>query len=201
MRFLPQLAFIANEVKNVILDLKSKPDRAAERFQRRQLLRRSRGNPSASFQTEDDQIARFMLMNVLQLLEASQPLLSPHIGHLPSHHAGRAGKTRQLFDYSQSRLCRNTMNFTRLHDMVKSMRQQCIAGQNRHRFSEHFVIRRFAPPEIVVIHRRQIIMDQGIRMYHFHSAGDRQGSLPAPSQRFRCSDDEQRTQSLTAGHQ
>src|ERR1700733_12837956 len=55
---------------------------------------------------------------------------------------------------------------------VKRQRQQRITRQNRHRFAEHFVVRWLPAAQIVVIQRRQVIMDQRIGVNKFQRAAD-----------------------------
>ena len=45
--------------------------------------------------------------------------------------------------------------------------QQSIPGQNGHRFAIDLVIGRFPPAEIIVVHGRQIIVDERIGMNQF----------------------------------
>ena len=55
------------------------------------------------------------------------------------------------------------MHFGARHD-VKGERQQCVAGKNRSRIIECFMHRRSSAAEVVVVHRRQIVMHQRIAM-------------------------------------
>ena len=49
----------------------------------------------------------------------------------------------------------------------KSQRQQRIAGKNRHRFTESFVTRRPSSAQIVIVQRRQIVMNQRVGVDQF----------------------------------
>ena len=49
--------------------------------------------------------------------------------------------------------------------------QQGVPGQNRHRFAEHFVARGPAAPEIVVVQRGQIVVDQRISVDQLQRGG------------------------------
>ena len=53
--------------------------------------------------------------------------------------------------------------------------QQSVAHQNGRRFAEDLVACRPAATQVVVVHRRQIVVDQRIGVDHFHGAGRRQG--------------------------
>ena len=50
----------------------------------------------------------------------------------------------------------------RLGDPVERQRQQRVAGQDRGRLAEHLVVARPPAPEVVVVHRRQIVVDQRV---------------------------------------
>ena len=47
-------------------------------------------------------------------------------------------------------------------------RQKCIAGENGHRLAERLVAGRLAAAQVVVVHRRQVVVDQRISVHHFH---------------------------------
>ena len=55
---------------------------------------------------------------------------------------------------------------SRFGDHLEGPREQCIAGENRCRFVEFDVARRQSAPQVVIVHRRQIIMDQRIAVHH-----------------------------------
>ena len=44
-------------------------------------------------------------------------------------------------------------------DDLKGQCQKRIAGEYRHRFAELFMARRFSATEVIVVHRRQIVVD------------------------------------------
>ena len=54
---------------------------------------------------------------------------------------------------------------------LKSEREKRVAGKNCHRFAENFVTRRTAPAEVIVVERRQIVVNQRICMDQLQSAG------------------------------
>ena len=57
---------------------------------------------------------------------------------------------------------------------IESERQQAVARQDRRRFVEGAVHRRLAAPEIVIVHPRQIVMDQRIAVNAFERRRDPQ---------------------------
>ena len=60
---------------------------------------------------------------------------------------------------------------------LEGLRQQGIAGQNRRRFAELGMAAGPAAAQVVVVHRRQVVVDQRIGVNHFHGAGRRQRPL------------------------
>ncbi|MNW58823.1 hypothetical protein D3C74_367060 [compost metagenome] len=81
------------------------------------------------------------------------------------------------------------------------MCQQCISGQDSGCFTEHLMIRELATPVIIIIHGRQIIMNQRVGMHHLNRRRYRQCCLPAASERFAGSDYQQRAKALASGLQ
>ena len=60
---------------------------------------------------------------------------------------------------------------------LEGQRQQAVAGQDRRRLVERLVAGRPAPPQVVVVHRRQVVVDQRIGVHHLQRAGRRQRRL------------------------
>ena len=57
---------------------------------------------------------------------------------------------------------------------LEGLCQQGVAGQNRDAFAEHFVIGQLASAIIIVVHGREVIMDEGIGMDALDGAGQGQ---------------------------
>ena len=57
---------------------------------------------------------------------------------------------------------------------MKRFGEQPVAGQESHAFTEHLMRRGPTAAQIIVVHGRQIVMDQGIGMDHFDGASKRQ---------------------------
>ncbi len=81
---------------------------------------------------------------------------------------------------------------------LESQRQQSIACKDRGRLVERLVHRRAPPPQIVVVHRGEVIMDQGIAMHAFQRAGRVQRLLHAHAEQGRALDHEERPEPLAA---
>ena len=55
--------------------------------------------------------------------------------------------------------------------------QQSVTGQDRQRFTVSRVAGGNPPPQLVVVHRRQVIVDQRIGVHHFDGHGRRHRRL------------------------
>ena len=69
---------------------------------------------------------------------------------------------------------------------LKGQREQRVAGQNRHGIAENFVVGELAAAVIVVIERRQIVVDQRVGVDQFQRAGRRASRHPATSETARA---------------
>ena len=87
----------------------------------------------------------------------------------------------------------------RIGDDVEGQRQQAVAGQDRRRLVEGLVHGRLAAPDVVVVHRRQVVMDQRIAVHAFQRRGHPQRGLAAAAEQCRALDQQKRAQPLAAG--
>ena len=96
----------------------------------------------------------------------------------------------------------HSKHFIRAHpfrfssDVLKRVTQQRVTGQNRHLLSVHLVIRRLAAAKVVVIHARQIVVDQRHGVNHLE--GDRRwhGMLRIATRQFTGRKAKNRAQTL-----
>ena len=79
---------------------------------------------------------------------------------------------------------------------LESQRQETITGQDGRRLVKRPVARRPATSQVVVIHRRQIVVNQRIRMNHLERASRRQRRLGFAAARFGRHQAQDRTQPL-----
>ena len=64
---------------------------------------------------------------------------------------------------------------------MKGFGQKSIPGEDGDGFPENLVVGRLSPPEVVVVHGGEVVVDQGIGMDELESAGHGEGlSRPAP---------------------
>ena len=84
---------------------------------------------------------------------------------------------------------------------LERQRQQGIAGQNRRGLVERLVAGGPATPQIVVVHGRQIVVDQRIGVDHLDGAGGRHGRLDRPAAGLRGQQHQHRPQPLARRQQ
>ena len=85
------------------------------------------------------------------------------IEHLPSRHAAETGCARQLGNERNSYGWIG-MHVRSCHD-VEGQRKKCVADEDCRCLVEGFVYRRSPAPQIVIVHGRQIVVDQRIAMH------------------------------------
>jgi hypothetical protein len=87
--------------------------------------------------------------------------------NVAAHHAEVAGSDGQFTD--QLNLARGIKAVLgmRAGAELKCHGQQRVAGQDRHRFAVDLVVRRFPAAKIVVVHRREIVVNEGIGVNQF----------------------------------
>jgi hypothetical protein len=83
-------------------------------------------------------------------------------------------------------------------DETKGQGQERVAGEDRHRLSEHLVVGGDAAAEVVVVHGGQIVVDERVRVDQLHRARGRHHVVHVAADRFRSGDHEDRPQPLTA---
>ena len=86
-----------------------------------------------------------------------------------------------------------------LRNDLKCQCQQSVAREDRGRLIELLVIGRTTAPEVVVIHRRQVVMNQRVSMNQLDRDSRRQCLLDRPAARFARHQHEHRSQSFAAG--
>lgn len=99
---------------------------------------------------------------------------------------------------------RTQVRADRSADLRKQAKRVChepVTGENRMRLAKDPVVRGKAPPEIVIVHRRQIVVDQRERMDAFDRDRRRPGRRVAPAADFARREDQYRPKPLPAGRQ
>ena len=78
----------------------------------------------------------------------------------------------------------------RIGDDVERIGQEPVARENRRRLVERLMCRRPAAPQIVIVHRRQVVMRERIAMNHFKRAGGAQRRFADDAKESRQFDDQ-----------
>ena len=97
------------------------------------------------------------------------------IVHLSAGHAADAGGARQRRDQRDAHL--GVGMDLRPGQNVEGQSQQRVAGQDRGRLVEFLVHGRLAAPQVVIVHRRQVVMHQRIAMQQFERAAGQQRAV------------------------
>ncbi len=119
--------------------------------------------------TGADQCTGFMDMHVLEFGDTQLPTGGCQIDSLSAHHATRTGRHSQVFDHQQPGFV-ILIGFVMRED-IEGQCLQRITREYRGGFTERLVATGFPAAQIIVVHRREIIMHQGIGMDEFDGAG------------------------------
>jgi hypothetical protein len=102
------------------------------------------------------------------------------IVHLtPDHAPDTGGPSKDLAAFDQSPWGQGATE-----DRLEGHRLEGIAGQNRSGFVELTMASGPSSPQVVIIHRGQIVMDQRVAVDHFQSAGVSHGRFEISTQGF-----------------
>ena len=144
----------------------------AEIGERRELRGRAVGAHAAEPHGTAQQRGGLALMDVAQFGHGKFFAFALQIRHLPGDELQRAGG---LGDFQNDFLVRIAREFFALRGDFKRLRQQRVARQHGDAFAENFVVGGLAAAEIVVVHRRQIVVDERVGVDALDGAGERHG--------------------------
>ncbi len=108
-------------------------------------------------------------------LMSSVWMLGGEIDHLPTDHALRARRGGQRQHQIGAHLCIAMRRGVGEH--FEGARQQPVAGEDRRGFVVFDMRGGTAAAQIVIVHRRQIVMHQAVAMHHLDGAGDAQRAV------------------------
>src|SRR5882672_8004278 len=161
---LAEHARIALDVEDVVLNLKGETDMRGELAKRSgtprvETARREYGEPHARL----DECAGLELVHGLELRDRELAADGGEIDRLAARHASGAAGIGQHVDHSRARLGVDPHRLVARENLEREDLQG-VAYQNGGRLIEGAVTGRTAAPEVVVIHGREVIVDQRIRM-------------------------------------
>ena len=84
-------------------------------------------------------------------------------------------------------------------DQPEGQREQRVAGQDRDGLAEDLVIGEPAAAIVVVVHGRQVVVDERVRVDQLERAGGVEHGLGAPAHRLGAGDDEDRAAAACRG--
>jgi len=176
--FLGRLRYI----ENVVDDLKGKAERLTEPGERFEPARKGVGAHRSESDCGSQQRCRFCPMNKLQLTERSFPAFAFEIEHLTRNEPPASGGMREFRHQGRRRIAFRRgcgrKNF-------ESHCQERIPREHGNSFAENFVICGASASKIVVVHARQIIVNQRIGVHTLDCACGRYRSRQIAAARFR----------------
>ena len=124
-------------------------------------------------------------------------MLGLHVQHLPADHTELARAQREhprgLDDAGRGqRGCGK---------MAECSRQQGVARQNGRCLTVDLVVRQAAAAVIVIVHARQIVVDEAVGMHHLHGGSKRQGVHGAAAAQLAEGLRQHRAKALSPGKQ
>ncbi|ESX68867.1 hypothetical protein X759_24445 [Mesorhizobium sp. LSHC420B00] len=166
---------VGGQVEQIVGKLKGKPDRRAELGQPFAVARRRAGNDGARFAGKADQRTGFHRLKPNDASLVRPALFGLEIEHLAADHAAGPCGAGQCQHQRCPALGRQHCRL--VGKDVEGKRQQGVAGKNGGRFIESPVHGRLATAHIVIVHGRQIVMDERIAVHAFERCRDAQRRL------------------------
>ena len=137
-------------------------------------------------------------MNEFQFGDGKFFVLAFQIRHLSADELQRAARMCEFNDEVPVRIARPALG---LRGDLKRLRQQRVARQHGNAFAENFVVGRLAAAEIVVVHRRQIVVDERVGVDALDGARERHGGRVAATTSLGGSQQNCRAHPLAAGEE
>ena len=177
-RSFPEFLARLSDIENVVDDLKGEAERLTESGQRSELRRRRIRTHPAESQGAGEQRGGFRAMNELKLRAGGFPSFKLEIENLSRDQPSAAGGMCELAEERCRRVARERPGVGKYFE---SDRQQRVSGKHRDPFAKNLVARRAPAAEVIIVHARQIVMNQGIGMHALDGArsGQRGRHLPA----------------------
>ncbi len=185
-------------VENVVGDLESRAQSLAVAHERGAAARLRAGDDGAGLDGEAQQRPGLHRLQAADggIVERRGGSLRLDVEHLSADHAAEAGGAGKAEAQRDADL--GVPMGRGIGENVEGQRQQPVAGENGGRLVEGLVRRRPAAPEVVVVHRRQVVVDQRIAMHAFDGAAGAQRRPGLGAERPRGLDRQERAQPLAA---
>jgi hypothetical protein len=118
------------------------------------------------------------------------------VERLPTHHALKPHGDTDDLEYFEALFCTECLNFS---DSLKRGGLQPVTSENRRGFVERAVKGGLTAPEIIVIHRREVVVHQRVRMQKFDRLARHDGRGDRFSRNEFCASQSESTSELFAG--
>ena len=158
-------------------------------------LSASSGGRNAHTACGNKQRSGFSRIDVVKLLFRKPLALSDHIEILPGTHPVAAYGVGEDLHAGNLVLCRKLTASYR----AESLGLKSVACQRCGTFTVNDMICRFAAAKIIIIHARQIIVNEAVGMQHFYCTSDRQGFFNVSAGDTAKLKNKRRAYALTAG--
>ncbi len=182
-------------VQHVVLDLEGQADVAAVGFQGLFRFRHGVRGGGGHLQRGQDQRAGLARVQRLQLRQRDPPAFRVDVHRLTADHAERARGPRQDRHHAQA-LRGAEGSFVGQHGEGQGL--QAVADQDAGGFVVGLVHGGAATAQVVVVHRRQVVMHQRIGVDQLHRAGRRVEFFDRHAKRLAGGVNQQGAQALAA---
>ena len=125
-------------------------------------------------------------------------LVGLQVDHLTTDHARPTSRPRQLRDEPQLHAGLQCIVVSGEH--LERQRQQRVAGQDRGPVVECFPHRRLAAPDLVVVHRREVVVHERVAMHQLQRECRRHRLRRSCPEDRRALDEQERPDALAARH-
>ncbi len=160
------------DIENIVDDLKGETEAAAERGEGFELARGGIGGHGPKPQADRDHGGGFAFVDELEFAAGGFPALGFQVGHLAGNQATAACCDGEFAEKIPRLVARG---FPGSRQNLKRLRQKRIPGEHGDALAENLVRGRASASEIVIVHARQIIMDEGVRVDALDGTGRRKG--------------------------
>ena len=194
-----KLVIIADDIEDIVGDLEGQAHVRRIGFQGLPLLRRRIGDDGCHVDGRLEDDARLGTVQEFHAFPADGHVaVGSQIEGLAADHAGRSGCSGDDGDAAVQFVRRNA--FLAGHEL-EGKGQQAVTGQGSQAGTVDDMVRRLAPAQVVVIHAGQVVVDQGIRMDTFQSAGQSRIGRAILAQSFDRRQQKDRADALAAGQE
>ena len=171
---------IAFHIEDVILDLEGEADVGPETLERRELgARGEAGRQRPEQHAALDQRSGLAPVHLLDLRDRELPSDGGQVDRLPAGHAAGAGGPGEHADHLQARAGGGLAEGL-VGEHGKGQRLQRVPDQHRGALVVGAVAGRAPAAQVIVVHRRQVIVDEAVDVDQFHRGGRRIEGLARP---------------------